>query len=249
MQRIAFSLGIAAIAAAGIADAHDAGKHTGGILAQPSKTVSADFDIVHAKVTRAGSVATFHMAVSGKAGRSKPAATGKLAGSRVFSYVWPTSLDPYAVGFERGSGILAMAVTAHPDFDDTPLYDENGDGKRDNDGDLWHSHWVVLKPDAACGKDALAVVDIPEGASPRLPKTWPGLPLLIDSPGWDPVLTAERIEVQVAFDAPDVLADLTFDGVTAGLRVNASMHSPLLCVTDVFKVASGDLSLPGRIDR
>lgn len=249
MQRIAFSFAIAAIAAAGIAEAHGTGKHTGGILAQPSKTVAADFDIVHAKVTRAGNVATFHMAVSGKAGRSKPAATGKLAGSRVFSYVWPTSLDPYAVGFERGSGILAMAVTAHPDFDDTPLYDENGDGKRDNDGDLWHSHWVVLKPDAACGKDALAVVEIPEGASPRLPKTWPGLPLLIDSPGWDPVLSAERIEVQVAFDAPDVLADLTFDGVTAGLRVNASMHSPLLCVTDVFKVASGDLSLPGRIDR
>lgn len=249
MQRIAFSFAIAAIAAAGIAEAHGTGKHTGGILAQPSKTVAADFDIVHAKVTRAGNVATFHMAVSGKAGRSKPAATGKLAGSRVFSYVWPTSLDPYAVGFERGSGILAMAVTAHPDFDDTPLYDENGDGKRDNDGDLWHSHWVVLKPDAACGKDALAVVDIPEGASPRLPKTWPGLPLLIDSPGWDPVLSAERIEVQVAFDAPDVLADLTFDGVTAGLRVNASMHSPLLCVTDVFKVASGDLSLSGRIDR
>lgn len=249
MQRIAFSVAIAAIAAAGMADAHGPGKHDGGILAQASKTVTADFDIVHAKVTRAGNVATFHMAVSGKAGRSKPAATGKLAGSRVFSYVWPTSLDPYAVGFERGSGILAMAVTAHPDFDDTPLYDENGDGRRDNDGDLWHSHWVVLKPDAACGKDALAVVDIPEGAGPRLPKTWPGLPLLIDSPGWDPVLSAERIEVQVAFDAPDVLADLTFDGVTAGLRVNASMHAPLLCVTDVFKVASGDLSLPGRIDR
>lgn len=249
MQRIAYFFAIGAIAAAGIADAHDTGKHTGGILARPSKTVTADFDIVHAKVTRTGNVATFHMAVSGNAGRSKPATTGKLAGSRVFSYVWPTSLDPHAVGFERGSGILAMAVTAHPDFDDTPLYDENGDGKRDNDGDLWHSHWVVLKPDGACGKDALAVVDIPEGASPRLPKTWPGLPLLIDSPGWDPVLSAERIEVQVAFDAPDVLADLTFDGVTAGLRVNASMHAPLLCVTDVFKVASGDLSLPGRIDR
>jgi hypothetical protein len=39
-----------------------------------------------------------------------------------------------------------------------------------------------------------------------------------------------------------------FDGVTAALRVNESVHAPLLCVTDVFDVASGDLSLPGRID-
>ena len=34
--------------------------------------------------------------------------------------------------------------------------------------------------------------------------------------------------------------------VTAGLRVNASVHAPLLCVVDVFKVASGNLSLPGK---
>ena len=66
-------------------------------------------------------------------------------------------MDPSTVGFERGAGILAFAVTSHPDFDDTPLYDENGDGKLDNDGDLWHSHWVVLTRDAACGKDALKI--------------------------------------------------------------------------------------------
>ena len=32
----------------------------------------------------------------------------------------------------------------------------------------------------------------------------------------------------------------------AALRVNASVHDPLLCVTNVFDVASGDLSLPGE---
>jgi len=37
--------------------------------------------------------------------------------------------------------------------------------------------------------------------------------------------------------------------VTAALRVNASTHNPLLCVTDVFKVASGNLSLPAWKDR
>jgi len=30
--------------------------------------------------------------------------------------------------------------------------------------------------------------------------------------------------------------------------VNASVHSPLLCVADVFKVASGPLSLPGQVE-
>jgi len=49
----------------------------------------------------------------------------------------------------------------------------------------------------------------------------------------------------------DVLVGTTsfnFDGVTAGLRVNADLHSPLLCVTNVYDVASGDLSLPGKVE-
>ena len=49
---------------------------------------------------------------------------------------WPTKVDPEAVGFEKGSGILAAAVTAHPDFNDEPLFA--------NKGGEWHFHWVVL---------------------------------------------------------------------------------------------------------
>ena len=114
---------------------------------------------------------------------------------------------------------------------------------------MWHSHWVVLQPDEACGKGALKVVDIPEGSQPRLPKTWPGLPLLIDSPGWSPSFERGSVNVRVPFDNVSALQSLKFDGVTAALRVNASMHAPLLCVAQVFKVASGDLSLPGQVDR
>ena len=225
--------------------AHD---HSGGITAAPGNAASAPFDIVHTRITTEGNVAIFHMAVSGKAGESKPAATGKLAGSKVFAYVWPTTIDPAEVGFDEKAGILAMAITSHPDFDDTPLFDENDDGKRDNDGDLWHSHWVVLGPDDACGQGALKVIDIPEGSKPRLPDTWPGLPLLIDSPGWDPVIDEELVEVRVPFSNIAVVEAAKFDGVTSGLRVNANVHSPLLCVTDVFDVASGDLSLPGKVN-
>ena len=230
------------------ASAHQ-GDHKGGIKSAPSKAVKAPYDIHHTKITTEGNIATFHIAVSGKAGASKPAKTGKLAGSKVFSYVWPTTMDPSTVGFERGAGILAFAVTSHPDFDDTPLYDENGDGKLDNDGDLWHSHWVVLTKDAACGKDALKIVDIPEGAKPKLPKTWPGLPILIDSPAYSPVFKGDTLEVKVPFDDITVLDNASFDGVTAALRINESVHNPLVCVADVFKVASGNLSLPGKVNQ
>ena len=244
MKTLALALGLAL--GAGLAHAHDAAAPPGGLHPKADARVRADFDIVHARIAIEGNVATFRMSVSGKAGRTRPSATGKLAGSRVFSYVWPTTLDPWEVGFEHGAGVLALAVTAHPDFDDTPLYDENADGRRGNDGNLWHSHWVVLKPNDACGSKALAVVDIPEGKKPRLPKTWPGLPLLLDSPGWNPTFDGGTVEVKVAFDDAGALAAARFDGVTAGLRVNQSVHAPLLCVADVFKIASGDLSLPGK---
>jgi hypothetical protein len=92
------------------------------------------------------------------------------------------------------------------------------------------------------------VVDIPEGAKPRLPKTWPGLPLLIDSPGWNPTFKGGTLEVRVPFDDMGAVRAASFDGVTAALRVNASLHDPLLCVVNVFKVASGNLSLPGQVD-
>jgi len=182
----------------------------------------------------------FAMQVAGKAGSVKPGKTGKFAGADVFSYVWPTKIDPSTVGFEQGAGILALAVTIHPDFDDTPLFATTGAD--------WHSHWVVLGPDDACGKGALKVKDIPEGAKPKLPKTWPGVPLLIDSPGYAPRFAGNALSVRVPFDDVGALKGVAFDGVTAGLRVNASAHAPLLCVVNVFDVASGDLSLPGKAE-
>lgn len=218
------------------------------IRSDASGDLIADFDILAAHAHRSGQTVTFHMSLAGQAGDTQPDPVGALAGAPVFSYVWPTTLDPASVGFESGTGILALAATSHPDFDDTPLFDENGDGDLGNDGAGWHSHWVVLTPTETCGEGALAVRDIPEGAMPKLPVTWPGLPLFIDSPGYTPVLDGAEISLTVPFAQDVALTDTGYDGVTAALRVNASVHAPLLCVTDVFDVASGDLSLPGRID-
>ncbi|MFT7558943.1 MAG: hypothetical protein ACI93R_000846 [Flavobacteriales bacterium] len=224
------------------------GPHTGGIQAEKNKQTQRTFDIVHAKVSRESNVLTFHMGVNGKAGAAKPKSTGALAGSDIFSYVWPTNLNSSTVGFEEDAGILALAVTSHPDFDDTPLYDENKDRNPLNDGKTWHSHWVVLAPNEGCDNGALAVIDIPEGSKPKVPATWPGLPILLDSPGWDPIFNKDSVEVKVAFNVDINLDSFQYDGVTAGLRVHQNVHAPLLCVVNVFDIASGDLSLPGKIE-
>ncbi|MEP3244371.1 MAG: hypothetical protein ABJN40_19740 [Sneathiella sp.] len=231
--------------------AHSHGGHaidmSDSVRSAADKTKTASFDILAAHVHRNGRTVTFHMTTNGVAGADKPPAVGKLGGSSVWSYVWPTSLDPSVVGFEGKTGILALAATSHPDFDDTPLYDEDGDGNLTNDGEKWHSHWVVLTPTEACGKGALGVRDIPEGETPAMPATWPGLPIFIDSPGFTPLFDGPEVKISVGFQDENTVAGASYDGVTSALLVNANVHAPLLCVTDVFDVASGDLSLPGKI--
>ncbi|MEO4043187.1 hypothetical protein AAFN47_16415 [Hoeflea sp. CAU 1731] len=237
-----------ALASAAFADEHHAIHQSGAITSAADASKTAAFDILAAHAHRDGRLVTFHMTTNGVAGAEQPEPIGALGGAPVLSYVWPTSLDPATVGFEGGTGILALAATSHPDFDDTPLFDENNDGDPANDGLLWHSHWVVLTPTEACGEDALGVRDIPEGAMPALPATWPGLPIFIDSPGYTPIFDGPEISITVPFADPDAVSGAAYDGVTSALRVNANIHAPLLCVADVFDIASGDLSLPGTLN-
>lgn len=219
------------------------------IDADETADVDAEFDIVFAQVVQIGSNLYFQLRVSGEAGAVIPEATGRVPGAEVLSYVWPTSLDSATVGFEPEQGILALAVTSHPDFDDTPLWDEDGDGDPANDGARWHSHWVVLVADEACGAGGLKVRDIPEGETPALPATWPELPILIDSPDYALELVRDEVVVTVPESALGGVESFSYDGVTAGLRVNADLHDPFLCVTGVSDIASGDLSLPGSVGR
>ncbi len=205
----------------------------------PANTkIRAPFDILQARAETDANKVTFIMTTRGTAGAEKPKKSGKFAGSQVYAYVWPTKIDPEAVGFEKGAGILAAAVTAHPDFNDEPLFENNGA--------KWHFHWVVLSKDPTCGPAALKVKDIEAGSKPKLPKTWPGVPILIDSPGYRPQFKANTVKVTVPFDSADVVSSVSFDGVTSALKVNGNLHAPLLCVSDVFKIGSGDLSLPGK---
>lgn len=217
----------------------------GPITAASDSGLNAAFDIVEADVSLAEGNLTFSMTVSGIAGAEKPETVRKFEGSSVYAYVWPTSLDSSAAGFGEKQGILALAVTAHPDFDDTPLYDENGVGKTDNDGNDWHSHWVVLEKDESCG-GGLKVKDVTSGQGVKLPETAPGVPLFLSSPGQEPQTEGPRLAITVP--APQGAEGASFDGVTSGLQVSATGKAPLLCVSEVFKVVSGDLSLPGKIE-
>lgn len=200
------------------------------------------FDITQAGATTDGRLTTFIMEVAGVAGSVKPVPIGQLEGAKVESYVWPTSLDPSVVGFDKESGILSLAITAHPDFDDTPLYDEDQDGDPANDGADWHSHWVVLVEDTACGA-GLKVRDVSPGVD-LLPATAPYLPIALDSPGMSPILDGRIAKITVPVSNNEAVS---FDAVTAELQVNENAEAPLLCVTGVHDIASGDLSLPGLV--
>lgn len=204
--------------------------------------IAPDFDITSAHATASDRAISFAMELVGTAGGTTPVPVGQLEGAPVDAYVWVTKLDSAAAGFAPTMGLLALAITAHPDFDDTPNYDENGDGDPANDGKTWHAHWVVLGEDEACGA-GLKVLDVSPGQD-VLPETAPGLPIALDSPDIRPVLDGSAARITANIEGG---AETAFDAVTARLNVHEEGGTPLLCVTAVNDIASGDLSFPGII--
>lgn len=191
----------------------------------------------------------FEQQVNGTVGETLPQPAGQLDEAPVLGYVFPTTLSPETVGFGPVEGILALAVTSHPDFDDTPLWDEDGDRIYDNDGIVWHTHWVVLTPDERV-PGGLAVKETSEVESVVLPPTHPGMPMYLDSPGFSVVPDGDRLQVLVPAQRVSHNLDFSFDAVVAYMEVNTSDDSrPLLGVYAVYSVASGDLSLPYRVER
>ena len=235
-MKIKVARGFGFVASALCCNAAGASAHE--IRTPGDQAVMASFDIIETRIVTDHGHAIFRTRVRADAGKVTPQSTGKFEGSEVYAYVWPTTLNSWDVGFEKDQGILALAVTFHPDFDDAAYGGKNRD--------RWHPHWVVLSEDQAC-PGGLKVKDIPDGAKPRLPETWPGAPILIDSPEYRTELIADVVEVHIPLEKIGAITTASFDGVTAGLRINANLHTPLLCVTDVYKVASGDLSLPGKV--
>jgi len=209
--------------------------------------MAQDFDItdVHVKKNSELNQLIFTIEVAGNAGDSIPTAVGSLDGAPVLAYVFPTTLNSEDVGFDATTGIVALALTSHPDFDDTPLWDENMDMDYANDGVVWHAHWVLLVNDAS----------VPGGLSVKattatsvLPPTNPGMPMYMDSPGFQVVWSGSTISCAVPLYRMNNQDNFNYDGVTALMNVNTSDPSlPLLGVYEAYSVASGNLSLPYTI--
>ena len=183
--------------------------------------------------------------VKGTAGATIPDPAGQLHGAPVLGYVFPTSLKPTDVGFNQTEGILALALTSHPDFDDTPLWDENNDRSYDNDGIIWHPHWVVLHEDTRV-EGGLSVKQFSKtDTSVKLPPTNPGMPMYMDSPGFQVITKGNSIKVVIPDYRMNHRVDFKFDAVTAYMQVNTeNPDKPMLGVYKVYSVLSTDLSIP-----
>lgn len=208
-----------------------------------------DLDLTDARVRHLDELdlLVFEATVAGEAGGTSVAPAGQLDGAPVLGYVFPTDLEPEDVWFGPTEGTVALAVTAHPDFDDTPLWDENGDRVFDNDGVTWHTHWVVLTPDERVPGD-LAVKEMrEEEMATVLPPTNPGMPMYMDSPGFAVLTRGDTLRVLVPAQRVHDRKNFHFDAVTAYMEVDTRDRGPMLGVYKVYEVLSGDLSLPYRV--
>lgn len=217
---------------------------------EPIDEKQADFDILMAEAVYDAELeqVVMTMEVEGQAGRTVPRAIGQLDGAPVWGYVFPTTLNADDVGFGNTTGIVAMALTSHPDFDDTPLWDENNDQNYANDGVEWHAHWVLLEEDERVeGGLSVKQFDVND-PTVVLPPTNPGMPMYMDSPGFQVVNKDQLIHVVIptAFIRHNI--NFNFDAVSVRMQVNTSdTNLPLLGVYEIHKVLSGDLSLPYQV--
>jgi len=218
--------------------------------AQKSEYNNDNFSIQEATVTHQEDlgITVWEINVKGMAGKTTPTPAGQMDGAPVLGYVFPTSLKSADVGFGKTEGIVALALTSHPDFDDTPLWDENTDQIFDNDGVIWHPHWVILVEDKRV-KGGLAVKQFKKDDSTVvLPPTNPGMPMYMDSPGYPVKSLSHTIKVIVPDYRINNKTDFSYDGVAAFMKVNTSNDQlPMLGVYEVYSVASGDLSLPYKV--
>lgn len=226
--------------------------YTTNSCAQKSEYKNDNFKINEVSVTHKPDlgITIWEIIVDGTAGKTTPTKVGQLDGAPVLGYVFPTSLKPTDVGFNQTDGIVALALTSHPDFDDTPLWDENSDQIFDNDGIIWHPHWVILHEDKRVD-GGLSVKQFKKAdETVVLPPTNPGMPMYMDSPGYPVTTKNNTIKVVVPNYRMNNKTDFNYDGVTAFMKVNTSNENlPMLGVYEVFSVASGDLSLPYKVKK
>jgi len=189
----------------------------------------------------------FSQTVAGMAGQTVPEKNGQMNGAQVLGYVFPTTLKSTDVGFNKTEGIVALALTSHPDFDDTPLWDEDNDKNYANDGVVWHPHWVILVKDTKVAGGLKVKQFKKANKDVLLPPTNPGMPMYMDSPGFSIVTKGNTIKALVPANRVNNNIDFKFDGVSALMKVNTTGEMPLLGVYKVYSVFEGKLDINNNI--
>ncbi len=206
-----------------------------------------NFKIKKVRVTHDTTISSiiWEIEVMGNAGETTPTPVGQLNGAPVLGYVFPTTLKPTDVGFNQTEGIVALALTSHPDFDDTPLWDENSDKNYNNDGIIWHPHWVILTEDKRVGGGLSVKQFEKDDTTVVLPPTNPGMPMYMDSPGFPVITKGNSIKVIVPDYRMNNQTNFNYDAVACYMEVNTEKKDkPMLGVYKVYSIASGNLSLP-----
>ncbi len=161
-------------------------------------------------------------------------------------YLFPTTLSPTDIGFGNVSGTVALAIMSHPDYDDTPLWDENRDSDYHNDGAEYHTHWVILRNDQLTVRRSFRGKNIVPLTAPRRGNNLGSAPIMyLDSPGFPVTITDDTIQVLVP--AQRVSHNITFgyNGVTVEHKRSLSDGRPILRKTTIFDIRSrGETSSP-----
>ncbi|HZR80773.1 MAG TPA: hypothetical protein VFD92_06730 [Candidatus Binatia bacterium] len=234
---------LAALALASRAIAQDA-EESGVAATAPDQTDDLDVATAHVTLLADLDLLVFEQEVKGTAGGTVPKRRGAVNGAAVLAYLFPTTLAPDEVGFGGKDGIVTLAVTSHPDFDDTPLWDETGNRKLDDDGAAWHAHWLLLVPDRrAAGGFRVREND----AAGAVPSTAPAMPIAIDSPGFAVVMHGSTLRVLVPADRVQKDTNFTFDAMTAYLQMSSAPGTPALGVYRVYDSLSGAGKMPLKV--
>jgi hypothetical protein len=184
--------------------------------------------------------------VKGKAGATMPDSLGNMDGAGIVSYLFPTNLKAEDIGFGKTEGIVALALTSHPDFDFSPLWDENNNGVYNDDGRAWQSHWVILVKEARVG-GGYAVKELnKEDHNIILPKTAAiNIPLYIDSPGFQVVIKDHTIKVVIPSYRINNKTDLKFNAMSCYMTYNLTdPNLPILGIRNIYYTASEKVLLP-----
>ncbi len=183
----------------------------------------------------------FSVYTEGNAGTKTVTPLGQVDGAPVLGYVFPTTIEPIDVGFKNiTDATIALAVTTHPDFDDTPLWDENNNNNYQDDGVVYHTHWVALVADdySAAGLSVPSSFNLSD-----LPPTAP-MPMYLDSPNFHAFAQGNLLRIIVPANRVNGVTEFNFDTVTAEMNVDLSGEGPVLRVNKLFDVLSGNLTLP-----